>query len=232
MRTHARRLPIAALLTAAAGGIHLAAAVPHFTDDRLLGASFVAVGWLQLAVAAGLLLGVSRSTVAAATAVNLVAAAAWALSRTTGLPLGHAGPEAVGIADLVTVAFEVAAMGLLVARWRGSAALLGSRTTAVVTLAATGILVGIGSGAAIATLATGHHHAVAPAAHSEPAGGHAAGPADGAPMATGDETEAAETPDPPVPTPTQHELTTPSPTLQPSTAHDDHDDHDGHDHDH
>jgi hypothetical protein len=108
-----------ALLSGAAGLIHLAAAVPHYEESALHGAFFVGTGLAQLA-GAGLLMAWPRKPVLVATAcVNALIVALWLMSRTAGLPAEpHPWtPEPVGIADSVASLLEV---GLVI----GSALLL------------------------------------------------------------------------------------------------------------
>lgn len=101
---------ITAALTAGGGVVHLAVAAPHFADSVLLGLGFLTIGWAQLVVSAVLTRRhPSRTATWLSIAVNLTALTAWSLSRTVGLPVGHTGPEPAALADLVTVAFEVAA---------------------------------------------------------------------------------------------------------------------------
>lgn len=106
-----------AALMAGAGVIHLVMVPSHAGGDSWLDpVAFAVVGWAQLAVALVLLLGRADRRWLAATAVgNALVVAAWALSRTTGLPVGeHAGiVEEVGLVDGVATAFEVA--GVLLA---------------------------------------------------------------------------------------------------------------------
>lgn len=165
-----RHLPLAALLTAAAGATHLAAAVPHFSTNPLYGTLFVGAGWTQLILAALLLASARAGLARAAVVVNAMAIAAWGLSRTVGLPLAHTEP--VLLADALTVALEVAASGVLVARLRGAA--FGWRdgqpsvlpliaVLALATGASTVAIAGLGSG--------GHEHG---ADSGDAGGGHAA----------------------------------------------------------
>lgn len=153
-----RRLPLVALLTAAAGATHIAAAVPHFVDDPLFGVSFVAAGWIQLAVAAVLLVRPDRWAVTAAGLVNVAALIAWVFSRTAGLPLGHPGPEPVALADTITVLLELTAVAVVAMRWRGSRAMLGRSTATMGALGLAAVLATGGSAAAIAALGSGHGH--------------------------------------------------------------------------
>lgn len=152
-----RHLPLAALLTAGAGATHLAAAVPHFSDNAVYGALFVGAGWLQLLLAALLLASAQAGVAWTAVGVNAAALVAWAISRTTGLPFAHVEPVLLG--DALTVVLEVAAIGVLVARLRG--ATFGVRAgyvSAGSLLAVLALAVG-GSTVAIADLGTeGHGH--------------------------------------------------------------------------
>ncbi|MBW3618902.1 MAG: hypothetical protein KY461_01545 [Actinobacteria bacterium] len=99
--------PVAVILTAAAGVLHLVAARGHVGVSGLLVAAFVAVGIAQVAVVA-----TARRwpapTLEAIVAIDLAAVGAWAVSRTVGLPL--VGTEAVGAADLVVVALQLLAV--------------------------------------------------------------------------------------------------------------------------
>lgn len=114
-----RHFPLAALLTAGAGATHLAAAVPHFSSNPLYGTLFVGAGWGQFVLAALLMTSARTGVTWAAIGLNAGSLVAWAVSRTVGLPLAH--PEPVLLADAVTVALEVAAIVVLVARVRGAA---------------------------------------------------------------------------------------------------------------
>lgn len=161
------RLPIqlAAMFTAGAGAVHLATSVPHFADSVLLGSGFVAVGWAQLAAAALLLRRRRHRSVRwSIVALNVVAVATWAVSRTVGLPVGHPGPESVGFGDVLTVALEIAAVGVLAWRTRREPRRPGRWRRAVV-LASTWTLVVGGSTLAIADVGTHGHQGVADGAH-------------------------------------------------------------------
>lgn len=177
-----RHLPLAALLTAGAGATHLAAAVPHFSGNAVYGALFVGAGWLQLLLAALLLASAQAGVAWTAVGVNAAAIVAWAISRTTGLPFAHVEPVLLG--DALTVALEVAAIGVLVARLRG--ANFGVRAgyvSAGSLLAVLALAVG-GSTVAIADLGTeGHGHGT----ESEEAGGHGGSGGHGAEESPGGE---------------------------------------------
>ncbi|MDP8957739.1 MAG: hypothetical protein M3N51_00725 [Actinomycetota bacterium] len=111
----------AALLTGAAGVLHLAVVAEHLAVAPVLGALFALAAGLQLAWAwlmmlrplarfAGLL-----STIGAVG--NAGGVSAWALSRTVGLPFGHIPgvPEPIGLLDVTATAFQVAALAGLLA---------------------------------------------------------------------------------------------------------------------
>lgn len=168
-----RHLPLAALLIAGAGATHLAAAVPHFSSNPLYGTLFVGAGWVQVLLAAVLLTRARVGVVWAAVGVNVAAVASWAVSRTVGLPLAHAEP--VLLADAVTVALEVAAIGVLVARLRGATfAFRGGQVTALSLVAVLALAAG-GSTVAIAGLGTGddHHGEASGEGGGAEEGGHA-----------------------------------------------------------
>lgn len=161
-----RHLPLAALLMAGAGGTHLAAAVPHFSDNALYGLLFVGAGWLQVLLAAALLVSGRAGVARTAMVVNVLAVAAWGVSRTVGLPL--VPPEPVGVADAVMVMLELGAIGVLASRaWGASFGLRGAQISAVSLAAVLALTVG-GSTVAIAGLASEGHHAEA----SQPSGSH------------------------------------------------------------
>lgn len=175
-----RHLPLAALLIAGAGATHLAAAVPHFSSNPLYGTLFVGAGWVQVLLAAVLLTRARVGVAWAAIGVNVAAVVSWGVSRTVGLPLAHVEP--VLLADAVTVALEVAAIGVLVARLRGATfAFRGGQVTALSLVAVLALAAG-GSTVAIAGLGTGddHHGEASDEGGDAEEGGHAhAGESDG-----------------------------------------------------
>lgn len=152
---------VAAATTTGAGAVHLGVATSHVADSALLGFGFVVTGVLQLLVGAALIAlpHVGRARLApAAIAVNLAAFVAWGASRTVGLPIGHPGPEALAFPDLVTVLFELTAIGAIVWWLRPSQiGELTRRTTAVAV--AVWVLSLAGAGTAVAVFAIdGHGH--------------------------------------------------------------------------
>ena len=110
---------IAATLSGGAAVIHLVAAPPHYAEIGDLASGFVASaafqGWWALRARGGL----TPRLIDVGIAVNVAIVAAWAWTRSVGLPVGElaGGPEPVGFPDAVCTAFEVVLVGvLLVAR--------------------------------------------------------------------------------------------------------------------
>ena len=112
------RWALAALL-GAAGLVHLVMAPSHVDAGAVEGTGFFVAGWLQLGLAGALARRAGRRLLALSVALNVALIAAWALSRTAGLPFGDdAGHAAsVSLVDGSVVALEalavVAALALL-----------------------------------------------------------------------------------------------------------------------
>jgi hypothetical protein len=124
-----------ALLSGGAGAIHLAASPDHLGEWKPLGAAFIVAGLLQLLWAVSVVEQPSRILLVVGAAGNVVFIAAWAVSRTSGFPIGpDAGvPEAVGLADVITIALEIALVALaLVCALRPMVGRLRSRVANVV----------------------------------------------------------------------------------------------------
>jgi len=98
-----------AVLSGTAGAIHLAMVPAHWASSPAEGFGFSIVGWVQIAIAVLMLAMPSRPLLRAVMLVNVSAVGAWAVSRTSGLPLGeHAGhPHAAQFVDLVCVGLEL-----------------------------------------------------------------------------------------------------------------------------
>lgn len=154
------RVPAAAVLTGAAGLIHMAAAVTHVGEAVTLGLLFALAGWAQMVTAVWHAAAHSRAAMTAMSVTNVAALTGWALSRTTGLPVLHPGVEAAGTADVLTTALEVLAIGAVLVRVRGSRSDHTARRALPVGLVAAGVLALGASGAAVAALGstTGHGH--------------------------------------------------------------------------
>jgi hypothetical protein len=107
---HVRLAAQLALCSAAAATIHFAVIPPHWDEYVPFAVLFAVTGAFQLLWAVAVLVRPGRAIVLAGAAVNLGVAAAWALSRTAGMPIGPDAwtPEAVGVADVAATLFEVA----------------------------------------------------------------------------------------------------------------------------
>jgi hypothetical protein len=110
------------LFSAAAGFVHAVVTPEHFREDFAVGLFTLAVTVGQMAVVVAGLNRPSRALWASAAAGNAAVLAIWALSRTTGLPVGPAPgtPETVGLLDLACGVYEVAIVtGCLALATRG-----------------------------------------------------------------------------------------------------------------
>ncbi|MEO5940551.1 MAG: hypothetical protein ABIZ72_06230 [Candidatus Limnocylindrales bacterium] len=111
---------IMAGLSAGAAIIHLAAAPAHFGEIGDLASGFVVAAIFQAIWIRWCLAGPSRGTALVGIAGNLAIVAAWAWTRTVGLPFGElAGtPEPAGYPDVASVVFELLLIAGLVGRLR------------------------------------------------------------------------------------------------------------------
>jgi hypothetical protein len=119
---------IAATLSGGAAVIHLVAAPPHYAEIGDLASGFVAAAAFQAWWALRARDGLTPRLIDVGIAVNVAIVAAWAWTRSVGLPVGGlaGGPEPVGFPDAVCTAFEVLLVGvLLVARSGLDAAVIG-----------------------------------------------------------------------------------------------------------
>jgi hypothetical protein len=113
-----------ALLSAGAGVIHLAVVPEHLEEWFAAGVFFIALGAFQIAWAPVVAFRPERWILLAGAVVNAGVVALWAVSRTTGLPVGpEAGePEAIGLADGLATTLEalivMGSMALMMARRR------------------------------------------------------------------------------------------------------------------
>jgi hypothetical protein len=126
---------LAAALLIGAGLVHAAAAGTHTGDDALV-RLFAATALVQVGLGVGLLLRPSRRLLLAASTASLLAAGAWLLSRTTGLPVLDSlrEREEVGLQDGAGALLALAAAGVcfLAAGRRSMAAVLGRPALALV----------------------------------------------------------------------------------------------------
>jgi hypothetical protein len=107
-----RRSPITILiaaLLAAAGGLHLAALPSHLGSSVVVGAFFAATALGQLLGAVLIAIRPSARTTVAVIIGNLAVLAIWAVSRTTGLPVGGevGAPEPLALLDGLAAAAQV-----------------------------------------------------------------------------------------------------------------------------
>jgi hypothetical protein len=107
-----------AVLSGAAGVIHLAMVPSHWGSSVAEGVGFSIVGWAQIVIAVILLTSPSRGLLRVTMLVNVVAIGAWMISRTWGLPFGENSgqPHAAQFIDLVCVGIE-AGLVVLAAWW-------------------------------------------------------------------------------------------------------------------
>ena len=161
-------------LSGGAAVIHLAAAPSHYAELGDLGAGFLISAAFQGWWALRCLAGPSRRAIDLGIVVNVGIVAAWAWTRTVGLPIGEfAGrAEPIGLPDGASVAFELLLVALLVARRLGDDLGLGSRragrsVAAVAVVPVLGLVVLVTSLATVA-IADGLDHGApggAPAGH-------------------------------------------------------------------
>ncbi len=109
---------ILAGLSAGAAVIHLVAAPSHYAEIGDLASGFVVAAIFQFAWIRWCLAGPGRRAATIGIAGNLAIVAAWAWTRTIGLPIGAmaGSPEPVGYPDSASVVFELLLVAGLVAR--------------------------------------------------------------------------------------------------------------------
>jgi hypothetical protein len=159
-------LVLLALLSAAAGVIHIAMVPSHANEWLPEGIAFAVAGWFQIAFAVAMLVRPSRLALRIGVVANLAFIAAWAVTRLWGSPFG---PEA-GVAhdasfvDIVCVAFEAGVVlmcGALLAKPMIGAN-LHSNTLVPLSAVPVAILV-LGTAAIASPSASDHGHAGAAA---------------------------------------------------------------------
>ena len=105
-----------AALSVGSAAIHFAVIPDHLEEWWAFGLAFAFLGWFQAVWPIIYLDRPTRRLAWIAIVVNLATVVVWAWSRTAGLPVGPEPgmPEAVGAADLIATAFELAlVVGLL-----------------------------------------------------------------------------------------------------------------------
>jgi hypothetical protein len=169
-----------ALASLAAGGIHFAVMGDHFQEDLAVGLFFAAVAWAQVTWAVGMLVFPGRLLLLAGLVGNLGVIVIWAVSRTSGLPVGPDPwtAEAAGRLDILATAVELAIVvgcGVLLARRSAGLEKRGRGP-----ILAFGLILAVLTSSAIATAgehlhspaAADHHGSAAPAGdHDDSAGG-------------------------------------------------------------
>lgn len=146
---------LAALASMGAGGVHLTVAGPHFGESVPLAVAFLVAGWVQILLGAMALRRTGRVLAGSLVTVHTLALAAWAVSRTVGLPLIGGGVEPVGASGLITVGLEVAAIGALAVSAVGARA--GWRMPGAAAVAAVAVVLGTAS-AGVLSVGAGHEH--------------------------------------------------------------------------
>lgn len=114
----AERWAIAALL-GGAGAIHLVVAPSYIDSSAVEGYGLLVAGWVLVALAVAVALRPASWMLPGTLAVGVLVVAAWAVSRTTGLPVGEFSGEAADatVVDLLAVALLLAAGALAAATW-------------------------------------------------------------------------------------------------------------------
>lgn len=158
-------VPAVALLSGAAGLIHLLVIEEHMEASRLHAAMFAGLAAFQLLWAIWYVARPGRWLGWSAVWVNLGAAAVWLLSRTAGLPgwLDGGVVETVGLPDLASSVFELSLVaGLLALHWRPIRMRVAdgrsvTRADAGLTMAMLSVAVVLVSLGAVASIASGAH---------------------------------------------------------------------------
>ena len=102
-----------ALLMLGAAGVHFAAMGEHAGVSWTHGLFFGFAAWVQVMLAAFLVLGPARRSIQAMIVFNFAVIVVWLVSRTFGIAIGTDGtPESVEFADALCAAFETVAIGL------------------------------------------------------------------------------------------------------------------------
>jgi hypothetical protein len=183
MTTRSLWTDLAAALTLGAALVHAAAAGTH-TGDSTQVALFAGTALVQGAVGLVLLGTASRAVLLGSALINGVCVAAWAMSRTVGLPVidARSGVEAVGTQDLVAATLAALSIAAAVAGLVRAAPTMASRLGWLPVLALVPAVVGVSAPHAHGD-DRAHDRGTEAAAH-DPApgdgGGHAHEPSDAA----------------------------------------------------
>jgi hypothetical protein len=127
-----------ATASAAAGVIHLVMVPSHWGESTVDGLGFAIAGWLQLAIAAIVLVRPTALALKAGLVINAAAIGAWIYSRTAGFPWGaqNGVAEDASFIDVTCVVLEalfvIAAIVALVQPKLGSRHVRGGLITAIV----------------------------------------------------------------------------------------------------
>jgi hypothetical protein len=114
---------VAGAASVVAGIAHYAATADHLPEWPLAAVLFTLAGAFQIVWPVALRTGGRSRVLIAGVAVNTGVVAAWALSRSIGLPIGHhaGAPESVGALDAVAVMAElVVIVGAIRALYRSA----------------------------------------------------------------------------------------------------------------
>jgi hypothetical protein len=135
--------------------IHVSAAIGHLHESGLYAVFFALLAPAQLAWGFLVCRRRSRRLLLAGAALSLLVAIVWALSRTTGLPVGPQPwhPEAVGAVDLIATADELT-LALLVGLYGFTELRGGARRALGAGAKASGVVLVVLS--SLALLAAGH----------------------------------------------------------------------------
>ena len=169
---------ITAALSAGPASIHLGAGPEHVATMGDLGLAFYAAAIFQTAFAWAWLTSDAGPRLARiGIAANTAFIAIWLWSRTAGLPGTSIGPEAIGLADAITVAMQIALIIVLAIAIRGAPRrLVGALPRALVpSIVTTGLVAGLGIVAlstAIALVDLGQGHGHAAVQHDAASDGH------------------------------------------------------------
>jgi hypothetical protein len=177
-----------AALSAGAAFIHFAVSGEHYSLSWLHGSFFAAIAWLQLAFAVGVILRPNRRLLVVGVVLNAGIIGVWAMSRIWGVPIGPEAwtPETVGLADVLSSAFEAGIVALSLAvivrpalasqRLRPAVGLPGVAAAAlgVAVVSSMAVAPAFAAGHSHGSTADGHTHSHGAGAESGAHAGHAA----------------------------------------------------------